>query len=561
MNAPGDPREHTVDPAADAGVPAGVPAGPDAPDPIWEPLRIPVFRLLWLVGLTANVSMAMNDVAAAWMMTTLTRSPAVVALVQTAATLPIFLLGLPSGALADILDRRRYLITTQFWVAGVGIVLCLLTLTEALSAPLLLALVFANGIGLAMRWPVLAALIPELVPRALLPNALGVNGISMNASRILGPTIAGAIIASFGSQFVFLLNAVLSLGAALALLRWRRQQKTSALPAERFFGALRVGLQYVRQSPQLHVIYLRIASFFLFSTALTALLPLEARRLPGGGAGTFTVLLVLMGAGAITAMLNLPRLRRLMDREQLVRNGTLLQAGAMAAVALSPNLWLAAPAMFLAGMGWITTANSLTVSAQLALPDWVKARGMSVYQMALMGGAALGAALWGQVADATSVTTSMLLASAGAVLTLLLMSRMPIAATGGDDEDLTPIRIWSQPELAFPVQHDQGPIVVTITYRIDPARHEEFVALMESTRRSRLRNGALSWGLFRDMSDGAQYVEYFTDESWVEYLRRQERMTAADIVLRDQRLAFHAGPEPPVIARFVAEPTGASRPA
>ena len=529
------------------------------PDSIWKPLSIPVFRLLWLVSLTANVCMAMNDVAAAWMMTTLTSSPAVVALVQTAATLPIFLLGLPSGALADILDRRRYLITTQFWVAAVGLLLSALTLTDALSAPVLLVLVFANGIGLAMRWPVLAALVPELVPRSLLPNALGVNGISMNASRILGPTIAGAIIASLGSQYVFLLNAVLSLLAAFALLRWRRQQKVSALPAERFFGALRVGLQYVRQSPQLHVIFLRIALFFFFSTALTALLPLEAKRLPDGGAGTFTLLLVLMGAGAITAMINLPRMRKFMNREQLVRNGSLLQAGATAMVALSPNVYVAAPAMFAAGMGWITVANSLTVSAQLALPDWVKARGMSVYQMALMGGAAIGAALWGQIASYSSVTYSMLIAAAGAVIALLLLRRLPISASSGDDDDLTPIRIWSQPELAFPIQPDQGPIVVTVTYRIDPARHDDFVALMEATRRSRLRAGALSWGLFRDMSDGGLYVEYFTDESWVEYLRRQERMTAADIALREQRLSFHTGAEPPMIARFVAEPTGATR--
>ena len=540
-------------------VPTAENAPPERPDSIWKPLTIPIFRRLWLVSLTANVCMAMSDVAAAWMMTTLTTSPAMIALVQTAATLPIFLLGLPSGAFADIVDRRRYLITTQFWVAGVGLLLCLLTLAGALSAPLLLILVFANGIGLAMRWPVFAALVPELVPRALLPNALGVNGISMNASRILGPTIAGAIIAAVGSQYVFLLNAVLSLVAALALLRWRRQQKVSALPAERFFGALRVGLQYVRQSPQLHVIFLRITLFFLFSTALTALLPLEAKRLPGGGAGTFTLLLVLMGSGAIIAMVNLPRLRKYMNREQLVRNGTVLQAAATALVALSPNVYFAAPAMLAAGMGWITVANSLTVSAQLALPDWVKARGMSVYQMTMMGGAAVGAALWGQIANHSSVATSMLIAAAGAVISLLLMTRLPISANARDDDDLTPIRVWSQPELAFPILPDQGPIVVTITYSIDPARHDEFVVLMEASRRSRLRNGALSWGLFRDMSEGSRYVEYFTDESWVEYLRRQERMTAADIALRDQRLSFHLGSEPPVVARFVAEPTGTTR--
>ncbi len=273
----------------------------------WAPLREPVFRMLWITWLVANVCMWMNDVAAAWLMTTLTPSPMMVALVQSASTLPVFLLGLPSGALADILDRRRYFMVTQLWVAVVALIMCATILAGAMTAPLLLGLTFANGIGLAMRWPVFAAIVPEIVPRIQLPAALALNGIAMNASRIVGPLLAGAIIASFGSAYVFVLNAVLSVAAGFVIWHWKREPKVSALPGERFIGAMRVGLQYVRQSERMRAVLLRIAIFFLQSIALLALLPLVAQQLHGGGAGTFTLLLAAMGLGAIIAASQLPQ--------------------------------------------------------------------------------------------------------------------------------------------------------------------------------------------------------------------------------------------------------------
>jgi MFS family permease len=262
------------------------------------PLRTPVFRMLWFTWLAANTTMWMNDVAAAWLMTSLAPSPLWVALVQSASTLPVFLLGLPSGALADILDRRRFLMMTQFWVAAIAILLCITVYFGVMNAPLLLLLTFANGVGLALRWPVFAAIVPELVPRPQLPAALALNGVAMNASRIIGPLVAGAIIASAGSAWVFVLNAVLSLVAGFTIMRWRRDHKESPLGRERLSSAIRVGVQFVWQSSRLRGIMLRISLFFLHSTALLALLPLVARSLPGGAAGTFTVLLASMGAGA-----------------------------------------------------------------------------------------------------------------------------------------------------------------------------------------------------------------------------------------------------------------------
>lgn len=513
------------------------------------PLRRPVFRMLWSAWLIANICMWMNDVASAWMMTSLTTSPIWVALVQTASTLPVFLLGLPSGALADILDRRRYFIFTQFWVATVATLLCITILTGAMSPMLLLALTFANGIGLAMRWPVFAAIVPELVPRAQLPAALALNGVAMNASRIVGPLVAGALIASAGSAYVFVLNAVLSVVSAFVIMRWRREHVPHPLGREKLFSAMRVGVQFVRQSSRLKSVFVRISLFFFHSTALLALLPLVARGLHGGDAATFTLLLASMGAGAIVAAMFLPRLRQAMSSELIVMRGTVLQSVAIAAVAFAPNVYVAAPAMFLGGMAWITTANSLSVSAQLALPNWVRARGMSMYQMAIMGASAFGAAIWGQVATVTTVQISLIAASISGVVAMLISDRLVVDRS--IEEDLTPSRDIKVPVADVPPE--SGHVMVMIEYRIDPARAADFLVLMQESRRSRLRQGALAWELLRDVTNPGHYIEQVVDASWTEHLRRFERVTAADVALRERKLAFHIGESPPVVTRCVVE--------
>ena len=529
---------------------------PDAAASSTALLRNPVFRMLWCVWVAANVCLWMNDVAAAWLMTTLTTSPVMVALVQTASSLPVFLLGLPSGALADIVDRRRLLLFTQVWVAVVGLITCMVAFSDAITPGLLLMLTFANGIGLALRWPVYAALVPELVERRQLSSALALNAIAMNASRIAGPAVAGALIAAAGSAYVFLLNALLSLMAALVLARWRRAPKVSALPGERFLGAIRVGVQHVRQSRQMHTALLRISLFFLQGAALPALLPLLAKGLGGnngGDAGTFTLLLACMGVGAIAAAIALPRLREGVSRDRLVALCTLLHAGSMIVVSLAPNVYVAVPAMMVLGAAWISAANTITLSAQLALPDWVRARGMSIYQMAMLGSAAAGAALWGQVAGLTDVRTSIVCAALAAVLCLVFTRRRTLDSAAL--EDLTPTDRFKSPDTALDIAADAGPVIVTIEYRIAPENAPAFLSVMQQSRRSRLRQGVLSWELLRDTADPDLYVEHFIDETWADHLRRFDRMTEADVGLRERRLAFHVGERPPLIQRRVAEPT------
>jgi MFS family permease/quinol monooxygenase YgiN len=532
--------------------------GPDerdtAADPSPSPLRNPLFRMLWGVWITANMCMWMNDVAAAWLMTTLTTSPIMVALVQTASTLPVFLLGLPSGALADIVDRRRVFLFTQIWVAGVGLVACAFVFAGTISPPLLIALTFANGIGLALRWPVFAALVPELVERRQLSSALALNAIAMNVSRIGGPVIAGAVIAAAGSAYVFLLNVVVSIGAALVLQRWKREPKTSALPGERFLGAIRIGVQHVRQSHPMRTALLRISLFFVQGAALPALLPLVAKGLGGGDAGTFTLLLACMGVGAIAAALYLPRWRRGMSSDRLVTICTVTHAVMMVVVSFAPNVFVAVPAMMVVGATWISVANTITLSAQLSLPDWVRARGMSIYQMGMMGSSALGAALWGQVATMTSVHTSIVCAAVASLACLAWTRGRTLDAAAS--EDMTPTDEIKSPEAALDIAPDDGPVIVTVEYRIDPQNVPAFLAVMRDSRRSRLRQGVVSWNLFRDTTDPSLYIEHFIDETWADHLRRFNRMTTGDVGLRERRLAFHSGGQPPVIKRRIAESLG-----
>jgi MFS family permease len=515
------------------------------------PLQQPVFRGLWFAWLAANLTMWMNDVAAAWLMTSLTTSPVMVALVQTASTLPVFLLGLPSGAMADILDRRRYFAATQLWVSLNALVLAALSISGQLTATLLLVLTFSNGIGLAMRWPVFAAIVPQIVPRAELPAALALNGIAMNLSRVIGPVLAGALLAAFSPAIVFVLNTVLAAGAFVLILRWKSAPRTSALPGERFVGAMRVGLNYAMQSPRLKVILLRIFLFFLQSTALMALLPLVARSLHGGGAGTFTVMLSCVGAGAVVAALYFPRWRQRFNRDQFVVGGTVIHAALSCLIVAVPEIWVALPAMVLLGMAWISVANSLTVAAQVAMPDWVRARGMSIYQMALMGGAAVGSLLWGQVASWLDVRGAVIAAAVSGVAVLVLTRRLSVE--GGADLDFSPVSTRTAPEPAQHIAPEEGPVMVTLEYQIDPDRAEAFAEVMQRTRRARLRQGALSWGLFRDVALPGRYVEYFVDENWLEHQRRLERFTAFDAELREQRMAFHIGPDLPTLRRYVAD--------
>ncbi len=519
--------------------------------PRWlEPLKFSVFRSLWLCWLIANVCMWMNDVAAAWMMTSLTNSVVLIALVQTASNLPVLLLGIPSGALADILNRKHYFVATQVWLTASASVLMLLLILNLLDPYLLLILTFMNGIGLAMRWPVFAAIVPELVPRDILPPALALNGIAMNTSRIIGPLIAGGIIATAGTKYVFALNMLLSLLTTWIVLRWKYQNYVSALPGERFFGAMRVGIQYVRQSSRMRAILARAFLFYFQSSSLLALLPVIAKLHFHGEANTFTLLLSCLGFGAIIAGSQLPLLRAKWSTNELANLGIIVLSLSSTGVVLVPTVIYAIPLMIISGMAWICVANSLTTSAQLSLPSWVRARAMSLYQMSLMGGSALGAAIWGKLATNTNVSVSIIFSAIFGLLALIAIRKLHI--DGKTSEDLSPVCPLERPNPSWDIDLEAGPVMISIEYSINKSKIESFKKLMGKARISRLKQGALSWSLFEDAEHRGKLVEHFVFETWADYLRRFDRFTTEDLKMQEERHRYHIDTSPPKVTRRIA---------
>lgn len=510
-------------------------------------MRVPAFRRVWLVTLVANLCTWMNDVAAAWTMSMQTASPVWTGLVQTAALLPVFLLGLPAGALADRLDPKAFMLGTQLWVCLASAAMGIAAVTNLLSPALLLGLVFLNSVGLALRLPLLAAVLPSLVSPAQLPASMALNAVAMNAARILGPLLAGAVMASADTAWVFVLNTALSLLTLAMLLRWQVSRRADPLGPERFTRAIRVGLQYVRHSPQHQWVLLRTALFFLCASALLALLPLVAQRLPGGGAWTFTALIATMGLGAVLLTVGLPRLRQRYHTDALVWRGALAQALCLLGMGQADALWQALPLMLLAGGAWVTAGNTLAVASQQGLPNWVRGRGMSISQVTLMGASAAGAALWGQAVASIGLAPALELAAALLVTSLALIQWLwpqPMAA-----EDVTPRPLPPRPLAAPSVP---GRIIMEIEYQVAPELADAFRALMlGEIRSSRLRHGCLAWELRWDLTQPERFMEIVVDASWTEHLRHFERITVGDVQWRERRMAFHSGPQAPTVRRYL----------
>lgn len=516
----------------------------------WSPLKIPMFRALWLATIASNIGTWMHDIGAGWLMTSLSPTPVMVALVQTATTLPILLLALPAGALADIVDRRRYLLAVQIWLAGVATLLAALTFAGVVTAWLLVTLTFAMGIGAAMMMPAWAAVTPEIVPRSELQGAIVLNSMGMNVARAIGPAIAGIIVSTAGTAAVFALNAISFLGVMAVLVAWKRETAPTILPAERFLSALRTGFKFLWHHEPLHSAIVRGVGFFLFASAPWALLPLIAKNLPGGGPTTFGTLVAAIGAGAVIGALVLPRLRQRVSRDALVAGATVLYAIAMLALAGLQSLPVLVGIMALSGVAWIAVLSSLQVAAQLALPNWVRSRGLAAFMATFMGSMALGSLLWGGLAQQTSISTALVTAAAGIILAIGATWRWQIRTIG--EIDLTPSMHWPSPAEHAGVTPDRGPVMVTIGYRVEPAHRLTFLAAIRELGKRRKRDGAFAWGVLEDTECQNRFIEYFMVESWLEHLRQHERVTNADRILQDNiRGTLSRGTEPE-IAHFVA---------
>ncbi|HLX80737.1 MAG TPA: MFS transporter [Burkholderiales bacterium] len=520
----------------------------------WAPLRHHGYRILWLSSFAALTGSWISDSTAAWLMTSLSPSPLYVALVSSAITLPILLMALPAGALADLFDRHSVLIATQVWVTGVSLTLFAVSLAGKMTAELLLALTFAHGIGGAIRLPVVASMTPNLVPRAELPNALALHGVSYNGARVVGPVLAGLLLVWIGGPWVFLVCALISVAVTIAFGKGTRQQRASSLPNERFVAAMRLGLQFARQTPAMVAALAHVCVYTFFAVIMQALLPLVARDRLAGNAGTYTLLLSALGIGAIASVIVLPNLRRRLTRDQLLVTFAVMQAIATVTLSQATSAWIAAPALFFGGGAWVATFNTLSITAQMSLPDWVRARGTAVFLASGMVGATAGAFVWGQVASMASIERAMEISACGSLIALaLVLRRYRLGSLR--ESDLTPAQVTPEFAAGATIEGDQGPVMVTIEYQIDPARAGEFSKVMAASRRWRLRHGALHWGMYRDVLDPGRYIEHFLVDSWLDRLRQIERLTAEDMALRDRKNAFHLGAEPPVMRHLLMEPT------
>ena len=492
----------------------------------WTPLRHRLFRGLWFATIASNIGTWMHDVGAAWLMTSLAPSPLMVALVQSATTLPVVLLALPAGALADIVDRRRYLIATQLWMLLTAALLSAFTLAGQTTAGSLLIFTFLLGCGTAMSMPAWSAITPELVPKADLQAAVTVNSLGINISRAIGPAIAGMIIAATGPAAVFLLNALSFLGVLFVLTRWRREPHISNLPAERLVGAMRAGLRYAWHSRPLQAVLIRSGGFVLFASALWALLPLLVKKELASGAGIYGALLACVGAGAVINAFFLPRWRNKLSSDRLVAAATIVYALVMLSVAQLRNVYLLGGAMCVGGAAWISVLSSLQIAAQQALPAWVRARGISLSMTVFMGGMAGGSLLWGQTANLVGIPLALSVAAICALVAA--MGTWPFRIGAHEGIDFTPSMHWPTPLVEQELTLDQGPIMVSVEYFVNANNINVFQRLMNDMRRMRQRDGAYYWELFTDTADVNRYVEVFMVESWLEHLRQHERVTVAD---------------------------------
>ncbi|PTM39517.1 MFS transporter [Bosea sp. 124] len=520
----------------------------DAEAGAFSPLKQPVFAVLWAATVLGNTGSFVRDVASAWLVTDLSASPAAIAMVQAAGTLPIFLLAIPAGVLSDILDRRKFLIAIQLLLAAVSIGLMTLSHLGLLTVSAIVALTFVGGIGAALMGPTWQAIVPELVPRSDVKNAVALNSLGINIARSIGPAAGGLLLAAFGAAVTYGADVLSYVFVIAALLWWPRAKGADDALSERFAGAFRAGLRYTRASHDLHVVLLRAAVFFACASAVWALLPLVARGLLGGDARFYGIMLGCVGAGAIGGALTLPTLRKRLDADQFLLGVAIVTALVMAALALAPPKPIALAVLLLLGAAWIVALTTLNGAAQAILPNWVRGRALAVYLTVFNGAMTAGSLCWGLVAQELGVPTTLIVGAGCLLIAGVLFHRVKLPR---DEADLVASNHWPEPLTTEPVAHDRGPVLILIEYRVAKADRAAFLQALDRLSAERRRDGAYGWGVTEDAADPDAIVEWFMVESWAEHLRQHKRVSKADADLQHETIRFHIGPEKPVVRHFL----------
>ena len=493
---------------------------------LWRPLRVPTFRNLLAANVVSDIGAFMQNVGAAWLMISLHAGPAYVALTQTAASLPYFLLSLPAGTAGDIVDRRKLILATETWMTVVALLICVLTIGGLMKPWLLLVLTFALSAGDAFETPSWRAILPELVPKEDLPAASALNGIEFNLARAVGPALAGVVIAAAGVAAAFVTNFVSFFGVILVVAKWKRPVRKRTTPRETFGGATVAAVRYVRYSPEILTVVVRTGAVMFFSSALFALLPTVARSVRESAIG-YGILLGCFGVGAIAGALIMQPARERWSTETVVSSGVVILGLVIVAMSGLHRLGTLAPLMLIGGAAWVLFISLISAMVQSMAPDWVRARVLAVFILVYQGSFALGSAAWGALAERSGIGTALVVAGLGTIATtvLALLAKLPESTA-----DVSP---WVHLRMPGVARQDdsylqQGPVLVTVEYSVVSERATEFVEAIHQYSRIRRRDGAFRWGIYRDTENTNRFVEIFLVHTWAEHLRQHERSTKAD---------------------------------
>jgi MFS family permease len=516
----------------------------------WIAFRHTTFTVVWIATVVANVGTWMYNAASGWLMTSLDADPLTVSLVQVASNLPMFLFALPAGALADTVDKRRFLIGAEIVLTVVAAASAVLVAFNLVTPSILLLFTFLLGAGAAFTAPAWQSVVPQLVPKQDMAAAVASNGVGVNISRAIGPALGGVVIGGLGIAAPFWINALSNFAVIGALLWWRPPpSKGNGLPAERLAGALVIGFRHARYNSSLRATLVRAVAFFFFASAYWALLPLIARNQISGGPTLYGILLGAIGVGAVVGAFTLPALRKAFGPDRLVAIGTLGTALCLVLFGAAHQAVLGLAACLLAGISWIAAIASLNVSVQVSLPDWVRGRGLAMFVTVFFGAMTAGSALWGQLASGLGLPMAHFIAAAGALVGIALTWRWKLPSGAG--VDLGPSMHWPAPVLAIDANGDRGPVLITIEYRIAPEKRDAFLAAVGGLGNQRRRDGAYSWDVFEDAAESGRFLETFMVASWLEHLRQHQRVTNADRLVQDCIREFGATAEPKV-THFVA---------
>lgn len=521
---------------------------PDRRSPL-APFKNKVFLTIWIASITSNFGSLIQDVGAAWMMTSISKSESMVALVQASNTAPIMLFSLIAGAIADGFDRRKVMLTSQIFVLLVSALLSIFTWFGLLTPWSLLAFTFLIGSGVALNSPSWQASVGDIVAREDVASAVSLNSMGFNITRSVGPALGGLIVAIAGAATAFAINAVSYLSMIYALLRWKPVYPQNPLPRENLGHAIAAGLRYMSMSPNLMKVLFRGFLFGLSATGILSLLPVITKDALNGGPLVYGGLLGAFGIGAISGAMSNAHIREKLSSEQIVRCSFAGFAVASAVTGVSHTFWLTAPALIVAGACWVLSLSLFNTVVQLSTPRWVVGRALSLYQTATFGGMAGGAWLWGVLAEnmgaGHALVASAVVMIAGVGIGFLLP--MPAFAT----LDLNPLNRFNEPPLRLEIRPRSGPIVIQIDFEIDDKDVPEFLKVMVERRRIRLRDGAQNWALMRDLENPDIWTETYHTPTWVDYVRHNHRRTKADAQITDRLMELHKGSKPPHVHRMI----------